>query len=382
MNEKKKAEKMKKPSSVRPTRAVQRDRSKRLVVNPPPEQVGQRLHRLIHPATLAQVAHFQQQGLRERTLTLPVMMALLVSLVWRQISGMTELARLMQTEALLWATPIKVSQQALSQRLSSLPATLFGQLLANILPLCQQRWAERERPLAPEVAWAQERYTAVLRVDGSTLDALIRKLGLLKDLEQNPLAGKLTALLDGGSRLPRAVWHEPNSPVSDQDFWPPIQASVQQGMLLIFDRGYTHFAMFAQLTKQAVTFITRAKPNLAFTVDEVLHCRAAVHDRLVGIGQGETRQRLRLIEMLHQGCGYRVVKRLLGLAYFWRGSQNAVTLQLWTTWLLYAVLVDLTDAVSDALNRPFAAISIEMVYRSLYYFTQAHRRGQADDLVT
>ena len=79
---------------------------------------------------------------------------------------------------------------------------------------------------------------------------------------------------------------------------------------------------------------------------------------------------------------YNVVNRLLGLAYFWSGSQNAVELQLWSTWLLYGVLVDLTDDVAEALHRPFAAISMEMVYRSLYYFTQAHQRGEADDLVT
>ena len=57
-------------------------------------------------------------------------------------------------------------------------------------------------------------------------------------------------------------------------------------------------------------------------------------------------------------------------------------MQVWATWLLYVVLVDLTDAVADALNQPFASISIEMVYRSLYFFTQAHARGQADDVVT
>jgi len=56
-------------------------------------------------------------------------------------------------------------------------------------------------------------------------------------------------------------------------------------------------------------------------------------------------------------------------------------MQVWAAWLLYAVLVDLTDAVAEALNQPFAAISIEMVYRSLYFFTQAHQRGQAKDVV-
>jgi hypothetical protein len=78
---------------------------------------------------------------------------------------------------------------------------------------------------------------------------------------------------------------------------------------------------------------------------------------------------------------YAIVKRLLGLAYFWVGSQNGVQLQLWATWLLYAVLVDLTDAVAETLNRPFAAISMEMVYRSSYFFTQTYHRGEAADPV-
>lgn len=73
---------------------------------------------------------------------------------------------------------------------------------------------------------------------------------------------------------------------------------------------------------------------------------------------------------------------MLGLAYFYSGSENAVCLQVWATWMLYAVLVDLTDAVAEALNQPFAAISIEMVYRSLYFFGQAVQRGEATDLIT
>lgn len=42
---------------------------------------------------------------------------------------------------------------------------------------------------------------------------------------------------------------------------------------------------------------------------------------------------------------------MLGLSYFWSGAQNAVELQVWATWLLYAVLVDLTDAVAEAIHR-------------------------------
>jgi hypothetical protein len=78
---------------------------------------------------------------------------------------------------------------------------------------------------------------------------------------------------------------------------------------------------------------------------------------------------------------FNIAKRLLGLAYFWNGSQQGIRLQIWATWILYAILVDLVDDVAEALDRPFADISIEMVYRSLYYFAQAYQRGEADDLV-
>ncbi|MCC9000646.1 MAG: hypothetical protein LM522_14350 [Candidatus Contendobacter sp.] len=68
---------------------------------------------------------------------------------------------------------------------------------------------------------------------------------------------------------------------------------------------------------------------------------------------------------------FSTVKRLLGLAYFYCGAENAVEMQLWATWLLYAVLIDLADAMAEALGQPFAGVSVERVYRSLYFVTHA-----------
>ena len=46
------------------------------------------------------------------------------------------------------------------------------------------------------------------------------------------------------------------------------------------------------------------------------------------------------------------------------------------TWLLYAVLVDLTDEVAEALGERFSRIPMEIVYRGLHHFTQAYYRGK------
>jgi len=401
----------KKKSSVRHTRAIQRDRSKRPLVAPPDEQIQHRLTELLRPAIAAQKAYYRQLGLRERTLTLSVVVAIVVSLIWRQIGGGgTEIACLLGREGLLWVPVLVVSQQAVSERLRTFPPVLFLRILEYLWPVLQARWQARQRPLPPVLAWAQERYTAVLAADGSTLDALVRQVGLLRDCEQHPLAGKMLAVLDLCSWLPRAIWYEPDAAAHDQRFWARIQTAVPAGALLLVDLGFTNFAVFAQLT--TVTLITRAKSNLVFQVQKVYQRTDQVQDLLVWIGTGEDRQQMRLVKVLYQGLwytyltneldplvlpapyvaalyhqrwriedAYAIAKRLLGLAYFWNGSQRGVELQLWGTWMLYGILVDLTDAVAEALDRPFVHLSLEMVYRGLYYFGQAVRRHEATDPV-
>jgi len=408
----KKEKRQRKKSSVRHTRAIQQNRSKHPVAMPTDEKIGERLQGIVHPAALEQVRYFHQLGLRERTLGLPAMVAFVLDMIWRQIGSVSELVRIIQSEAVLWEQPREVSQQALSLRLSSLPSNLFLNVLNAILPKMRERWMQRERPLPQEIAWAAERYRAVLAVDGSTLDALLRKIGLLKDLPKNPLAGKITALLDLCTRLPEKVWYMSDPKVHDQQFWTEILASLKVGSLLIFDKGYINYAMFLELTRAKVKFITRSKKNMSYSLAYSLAKTAAVHDYVVWIGKDETRQQIRLIEILYKGKWYRyisneldaeklptayvvalyeqrwriedafaIVKRLLGLAYFWSGAQNAVEMQIWATWILYAVLIDLVDTVAENLQKSFFSISIEMVYRSLYFFTQARHRGETDDVV-
>lgn len=161
-----------------------------------------------------------------------------------------------------------------------------------------------------------------------------------------------------------------------------------------------------------MTWLTRAKKNLKYDVVKVLVHTASVQDRIIGIGEGAARQHVRLIEAQAHGTVYRyltnaldlarlptaravalypqrwrvedafaIVNRLLGLAYFHCGAENAIQMQLWATWLLYAVLIDLTDAVAEALARPFAEVSVAMVYRSLYFVTNAVAQNPATDPV-
>jgi hypothetical protein len=403
-----------KSSTVRHTRAIQVDRSKRPAGAPPDEQIEARLKELISPAIYAQLDAYRAMGLRHRLLTLPVMVAFVLSLIWRQLGSVSEAVRGLQTEGILWVEAFKVSQQAVSQRLATFPPSLFYQVLRDVLPVMQTRWLARARPLPPVVAWAQQHFSAVLVLDGSTLDALLKQTGLLRKTDGKPLGGRIAALLELGSHLPRQVWFEEDSQAHDQRFWERALAAVTAGALLLMDAGFLNFAIFDQLTAQGRFWLTRARSNTAYEAQTILQKTAQLHDAIVRLGKPKKRAKhpVRLVEVLYRGQWYRyltnvldpavlsaeqvvalygqrwrieeaflVVKRLLGLAYLWVGSLNGIQTQVWATWLLYAVLVDLTDDVANALQQPFATVSLEMVFRGLYHFTQAFHRGQATDPV-
>lgn len=406
--------KTKKNSSVRHTRAIQLDRSKRPSTAPPDQAIEERLCELVHPATFAQIDFFHSLGLRARTLTLPVMVAFVMSLLWRSIGSVMEATRLLNNEGFLWESPIAVSQQALSERMRTLPSVLFERIFFELLPRLEERSRQRTRPQTPLMEAALTHFSAILAFDGSTLDALLGKVGLQREAEQHALAGRIAALLDLQTMLPRHLWYEADSQAHDGRFWPRILDQLEAGMLVLFDLGFVNYAIFDLLGERSISFITRLKKNAAFTVETVLSQDALIRDRVVILGSAgaQCSRRMRLVEVGYQGTWYRyltnvldpsilspeqvaswyrsrwriedvykVVKRLLGLAYFYGGSQNAVELQLWMTWVLYGVLVDLSDAVAEELGLRFDRISMEMVYRGLYHFTQAYHRGEASDPV-
>ncbi len=108
-----------KKSSVRHTRAVQGDQNKRQTAGPAAENIEQWLKDLIHAAVYTQLDLFRALGLGARILTLPVMMAFVVSLIGRQIGAVGEGVRVLNQEGLLWVNPTPVSQAAGEQRWNS-----------------------------------------------------------------------------------------------------------------------------------------------------------------------------------------------------------------------------------------------------------------------
>jgi hypothetical protein len=382
---------------------------------PTDEEVEARLTELLQPATYAVLDEYHRLGLRERILTLPVMICLLVTLVWRQVPGVQTLQRLLAREHLLWTPPLHVSQQALNTRLRCLPPVLFRQVVHEILPTLQTRATARGRPLPPVITRVQHAFPVIWAADATTLEALFKKVGLLQGIPETVLGGKLLGLLDVATKLPVHLVYTAAEITNERTLLDQVQPSMLQGVLLLLDKGFFGFARFDDYTERGIHFILPDRQTTASQVLQVHQAQGPLRDETLRLGQYRSnpcRHPVRRISLQVGDQWYRyltnvldpallpardvielyrlrwrieeaflLTKRLLGLSYLWTGAANGIALQIWTTWLLYAILTDLCDAVADELDLPLDRISYEMVFRSLSFYVGAKRRGQADDLV-
>jgi hypothetical protein len=344
------------------------------------------------------------------------MVAAVLTLLWRDVAGVAELTRMLAREGFLWCSPKVVSQQAIAQRFLTFPAQLFEKVFKDLLPHLKANWYTRTgRPLPESVQFTLLKFEKIWVVDCSILEALFRKLNSLEDAPKGQLAGKMGTVIDLMTRLPVEIWFQENPRASDTKFESDILNLVAAQTLLLLDRGFYHFRFWLQLIEQEVHFITRLKKGAKIQVQQAFTNSYALRDSLICLGSGTKTTpfiTLRLIEIrsgktwhsyltsvlepnilppyvvgdLYQRRwriedAFNSVKRLLSLSYLWTGSINGVQLQIWGTWLFYAVLVDLGDAVADELSLPFDQISLEMIYRGLYHFYVAHQKGLASDPV-
>jgi hypothetical protein len=378
------------------------------------EVIASQLSALLTPAITSQENYYRQLGLRGRILNLPLMVAAVLTLLWRDVAGVTELTRMLARSGFLWCRPTTVTQQAMSQRFLSFPATLFEGVFKNLLPSLRTAWYKRnQRPLPESIQFALTKFSRIWIIDSSTLEALFCKLKSLEDIPRGQLAGKMATVIDLMTRLPVEVWFLENPRASDVKLEEKIRQLVPANTLLLLDRGFYHFNFWRQLIEQDIHLLTRLKKGASIKLEQVFTNSYDRRDSRIRLGSGTAKTpfiTLRLIEVRSDKVwhsyltsvldphvlppyvvadlyrrrwriedAFNTVKRLLGLSYLWTGSLNGIQLQIWGTWIFYALLVDLGDAVADELSLPIDSISLEMIYRGLYHFYVAHQKGKATD---
>jgi len=207
----------------------------------------------------------------------------------------------------------------------------------------------------------------------------------------------MCALLDVASKLPVTIWFDPDAVGNDHRFREQIMAALPDRTLLLMDAGFYAFPFFDWFTATDRAFVIPARTIAACSVTATLSSSPTLSDRIIQLGTDRSNlctHPVRLLEVLignrwHRSLtnvldpailapaaivdlysrrwriedAFHIAKRLLGLSYLWSSSANSIALQVWATWIMYAVLVDLTDAVANELDQPLDALSMELVYR-------------------
>jgi hypothetical protein len=404
-------------SRKRPARKGNPDlRQQKHVPAPPIEEIEKQIFSLLSPLNFKPLKlcedKQQKKKFRDRILTLPVIMAIVVSLVYRQIPGLTEVQRVLWEEGLLWVGRIEVSAQAVSKRLRTLPIELFAQIFEQVMETINVQPQNQAVPVNWQPVY--QSFTAIWIADGSTLEALRTKLKALKEQEKT-LAGKIMMVVEAFTHHPVTTWYTENSKANDKIWCDQLLERLPIGGLLIFDLGFFKFPWFDAFTAANKFFITRLREKTAYNVVRCLASNQFYRDEIINLGEYRSnpcQHSVRLVSVLwgttwyyyltnvldpqilsaQQVCelyrrrwrvedAFLLTKRLLGLAYIWVGDTNGVQIQILATWIFYAVLNQLCVDVAIALNQPLDRISTEMVFRALYHFSQAVLRGDASEAV-
>ena len=114
------------------------------------EVIASQLEALVKPAITAQENYYRQLRLRDLLLNFPLMVAAVLTLLWRDVAGVRELTRMLAREGFLWCSPTQVSQQAISQRFLTFPAELLERVFKELLPKLRQAWHDRNSRPMPE----------------------------------------------------------------------------------------------------------------------------------------------------------------------------------------------------------------------------------------
>lgn len=350
---------------------------------------------------------------RDRLLTLPVMMAVVLGLIYRRIAGLAEASRVLWDEGLLWVEPMQVSRQALSKRLMNLPVRHFAAIFEQVIKHIQTQ----PNPPSSLVGWVdlKQQFGTIWIADGSTLEALRRKLKILSGTG-TLLAGRMMVIVELLTHRPAAIWYTEQSTANDKQWLTQLVESLPLGGLLIFDLGFFKFQWFDDFTNAKKYFLTRQREKTAYTVQNLLSASTHYRDEIILMGKNRSypcHHPLRMVSVLwgtnwyyyltnvldpsqisaQQVCdlyrrrwriedAFALTKRLLGLSYFWVGNSNGVQIQIYATWIFYALLNDLCADVAIALNQPLERISLEMVFRSLYHFNHFSQRTKSLDVIS
>lgn len=274
------------------------------------------------------------------------------------------------THSVLTAQAVyKRLDQAGSAPLEELFAQISQRLLIVVGALVEQ--GEREGTLKRIAPFAPD----IVALDETILDQVARRLPMLRSVAKGAtvlIPGKLVALFSVRTQQWRRIHFEANSLQDEKVSARLMLHGLARGTLLLFDLGYFCFQWFDDLTRLGFWYISRLRHNSAIQVLHTFYEQGETFDGLVFLGtkKGARPQyavrlvRFRMHGLLHTyisnvldphqlsmqdiaqvyarsfdiECAFLLLKKHLGLAFFWSAKPHVVRQQVWGSLILAQLL--------------------------------------------
>jgi hypothetical protein len=243
---------------------------------------------------------------------LPALMlwAGLLVCVARGFSAQLDLWRLLTVTG-LWDFPrVTVTDDALYKRLKRAGAAVFEQLFAHITAVVHAQRGARPLVLENVATFA----TGIYVLDGTTLEAITKRLPTLRQRAGTVLAGKIAAVFDLRAQLWHHLSFEASPTQNDKVAAPRLLASLPAQSLVLADLGYFSFPWFDQLTQQGYWWVSRLRAKTSSTLIHTFYQRAGVVDALVWLGAYRADRAaypVRLVQFTHRGKTWRYLTNVL-----------------------------------------------------------------------
>ena len=320
--------------------------------------------------------------------------------VARGFSSQLDIWRLL-TASGLWDLPhYAVKDDAVYKRLKEAGAETFQTLFAQVTAVL----AGQRRPAGQTANTLAAFASGVYALDGMTLDAVTKRLPILREQAGTVLAGKVAAVFDVRAQLWRTITVLAEAQANDKGAARDLLAGLEAGSLLLADLGYFAFKWFDDLTDRGYFWISRLRAKTSYEVIHVFYQGEGVLDALVWLGkyradraahavrlvrvtrQNKTwayltnvldPQQLPLADISHLYARrwdiermFNLVKTHLHLHWLWSSQLTVVTHQVYAVFTVAQIILGLRAEIAERAQADVDEVSLDLMIRWLPRFAQ------------
>jgi hypothetical protein len=355
--------------------------------------------------TLAAALPAETRSTRGRPLLLPaaVLWAALAIGVLRGGMHLAAIWRTIVTRTWWHQGQVQISPSAVTKRLKQADPAVMEQFFhAMTAQLVAQ---QAQAPCAELAPFA----TAVIALDESTLDPVLRKLPSLRDLPVGSaqlLPGKMTACFDLRRQLFHSVTIQDTPRQNERVAARAAVAALPPGTLILADLGYFSFRWFDDLTDAGHFWLSRLRAKTSYEIAHPLYDQDGIFDGLVWLGAHRADRAKHLVRVLrfpYQGrmqayvtnvtdphllsladaaalyarrwdieLAFNLAKTDLHLHFLWSGDATLIRHQVWAVLLIAQLILALRSTVAAQADVDCFEVSLALLVTYLPQYARTY----------